>query len=484
MKKEFLLNIILLLAINFLIKPLYIFGVDLQIQNAVGESTYGMYKVLFSIAFLLQFVHEPGIQAYNSQNIAKNPDTLGFHLGHILGLKIILGMIFFSASIGIFLMGPYDKSLLPLMTIITVNAFLSTLFLYFRTNIAAIGKYRIDSLMSSLDKLIMLLILGFLVWNPSTKSHFDIIWLAWGQFCAFVISCLVALWILYRHLGHIQIAFSWAYTKKLLRQSLPFALILLTMSAYSRMDTIMIERILDDDGYQSGIYEYGYRFLDALNMVGYMFASLLVPMYASNIKKHHIIHDLLDMGLRLMAIIAVLGASVFITYRHEIISIAKGSPSPYISHLLIYLVLSFVCISIAYLFGSLLVANHTIKKYNILLIGGVILNFVLNFYFIHSQKALGAAKATLITQAVMTLGQIYLVYKIVKVRPNLFLIVKVIVFSILCGLVFAGIYRYFSWNWIYKSLLSILSGLILALVLNVFDVQLAREIINKKLKKA
>ena len=99
LKKEFILNIILLLSINFLIKPFYLFGVDLHIQNIVGTDTYGMYKVLFNIAFLLQFVHEPGIQAFNSQNIAKTPDKLGFHLPRILGLKIILGIIYFILAI-------------------------------------------------------------------------------------------------------------------------------------------------------------------------------------------------------------------------------------------------------------------------------------------------------------------------------------------------------------------------------------------------
>ena len=35
--KEFLLNLLLLLSVNILIKPLYAFGVDMQVQAAVGN---------------------------------------------------------------------------------------------------------------------------------------------------------------------------------------------------------------------------------------------------------------------------------------------------------------------------------------------------------------------------------------------------------------------------------------------------------------
>ncbi|MEZ4982584.1 MAG: hypothetical protein R2769_13575 [Saprospiraceae bacterium] len=43
MQREFNLNIIMLVAINLLIKPFFIFGIDRTVQNVVGTSEYGMY---------------------------------------------------------------------------------------------------------------------------------------------------------------------------------------------------------------------------------------------------------------------------------------------------------------------------------------------------------------------------------------------------------------------------------------------------------
>lgn len=468
------------MAINFLVKPFYLFGVDLHIQNIVGTDTYGMYKVLFNIAFLLQFIHEPGIQSFNSQNIAKNPEQLGFHLPRILGLKFVLGIIYFGITITYFLLNPYDHSWLPLMVVITINLFLSTLFLYLRTNVASIGKYRVDSLLSSLDKLLMLIILGVLSWVSPFRENFEIIWLAYGQFAAFLIACIVALFILYRHLGKLSISFSWDYAKKLIRWSLPYALILLTMSAYTRMDSIMIERILDDGGLESGIYEYGYRFLDAFNMVGYLFASLLLPMYAANFKDNKIINDLIDVGLRLMVLITFVGSTAAITYRNEIMNWAHAEATPYYGEIMVYLMLSFISLSIAYIFGSLIVASNKLRKFNILLFAGVIINFSLNMYLIPQDQALGAAKATFLTQTIMTIGQIYLVYQLINVKINIRLLLSIIVFGLFCVLIFGSIYAYIHVGWVYKALISICFTMLAALVLRLVNLNMLTNLLAKR----
>ena len=439
-----------------------------------------MYKVLFNIAFLLQFIHEPGIQSFNSQNIAKSPDKLGFHLPRILGLKLILGIIYFGITLGYFLLNPYDHSWLPLMVVITINLFLSTLFLYLRTNIASIGKYRVDSLLSSLDKFLMLIILGILSWVSPFRENFEIIWLAYGQFAAFLIACIVALVILYKHLGKLSISFSWDYSKKLIRWSMPYALILLSMSAYTRMDSIMIERILDDGGLESGIYEYGYRFLDAFNMVGYLFAALLLPMYASNFKNSKIINDLIDIGLRLMVVVTFVGATAAITYRNEIMNWAHKDATPYYGEIMIYLMLSFIALSIAYIFGSLIVASNKLKNFNILLVSGVVINFVLNMYLIPHDHALGAAKATFFTQTLMAIGQVVIVYQLINVKISIRLLLSIVVFGLFCVLIFGSIYAYIDVEWVYKALTSICFAILAALLLRLIDLKILKELITKR----
>ncbi|MFT5621837.1 MAG: hypothetical protein ACI9QR_002178, partial [Flavobacteriaceae bacterium] len=45
-------NIFLLIFVNLLVKPLWIFGIDLHVQNTVGAENYGFYFVIFNFSFL------------------------------------------------------------------------------------------------------------------------------------------------------------------------------------------------------------------------------------------------------------------------------------------------------------------------------------------------------------------------------------------------------------------------------------------------
>ena len=94
MKREFLLNILFLLSINFLIKPFYIFGIDRTVQNRVGLEDYGLYATLFSFTFLFQIINDFGLQQFNSRNIAQHHQLLPKYFPNMLVLKVGLGIIY------------------------------------------------------------------------------------------------------------------------------------------------------------------------------------------------------------------------------------------------------------------------------------------------------------------------------------------------------------------------------------------------------
>ena len=96
-----------------------------------------------------------------------------------------------------------------------------------------------------------------------------------------------------------------------------------------------------------------------------------------------------------MVLITFVGATAAITYRNEIMNWAHADATPYYGEIMIYLMLSFISLSIAYIFGSLIVASNKLKKLNILLIGGVAVNFLLNMYLIPHDHALRSCKSNI-----------------------------------------------------------------------------------------
>lgn len=93
--------------------------------------------------------------------------------------------------------------------------------------------------------------------------------------------------------------------KKVIKWSAPYVLILIFMTSYNKLDGVMLGSMLNDNNYQAGVYASAFRFYEASNMIGYLFAALLLPMFAANISDVKILEELKSIGLRYTAAIAM-----------------------------------------------------------------------------------------------------------------------------------------------------------------------------------
>ena len=76
------------------------------------------------------------------------------------------------------------------------------------------------------------------------------------------------------------------FSMMILKKKLSFAVLILLMTFYNRIDTVMMERMLPEgeNNIQAGIYAQAYRLLDATNMIAYLFAGLLLPLFSRMLK--------------------------------------------------------------------------------------------------------------------------------------------------------------------------------------------------------
>jgi len=94
MQRKFITNLALVLALNLLIKPFWILGIDRAVQNAVGTEQYGFYYSIFGFSFLLNILLDLGITNFNNKNISQNNHLLSKHFASIVLLRILLTVIF------------------------------------------------------------------------------------------------------------------------------------------------------------------------------------------------------------------------------------------------------------------------------------------------------------------------------------------------------------------------------------------------------
>ncbi len=466
MNREFLINILFLVTINLLIKPLFIFGIDRNVQNLVGEKAYGVYFSLMSFTIMFQIINDLGIQNFNSREISQNQQLLDKYFSNIIVLKICLGLIYIVSIALMAVIFQYDINLFPLIFSLAINQILFSLLGYLRSNVAGLGYYRTNSILTILDKLMMILVCSILLWVEPFRSNFNIEWFVHAQNLTLFVTCCIAFFTVYKKVKLFKIRFHKPFLLSILRGSLPYALAIFLMTIYTRTDVVMLERLLPDGDRQAGIYASAYRLLDAVNMLGFLFAGLLLPMFSRILKSGESISPLLRFSFQIIMVAALTLAVGVWFHRTEIMHVLYHEATDFSGEVLGYLMFSFVAISGTYIYSTLLGANGSVSKMNGVFIAAIFINILLNFILIPSQKALGAALSTLITQFFVLFGVILLAKKQLLLRGDVAWISKLISFVVSAFLInFIIKSSNFTPNWVFQLSISMFLCLVAALAL-------------------
>ncbi len=450
MKREFVISLVLSILANALVKPFYILGIDRTIQNRTGPQSYGLYFALLSFTLLFQVINDFGIHLYQSRNIAQHPHLLHKLLPSTLALKGVLAICFSVLVCGAAWLAGYQAEAWQLLGWLIGIQILTSLMLFLRSSLTGLGYYRLDSLLSVADRLLLIIVLGCILWVFPYGKSFQVLWLAQAQLVTLSIAVLLAAIALWHHLRHQPQRLHWRprlpLMRIILRQSAPFALAIFLMTAYTRLDAVMLERLLPNGTYEAGVYASAYRLLDAANMVGALFAGLLLPMFARLLKAQIPTRPLTDLAFRLIMTLALTTAVSCTTFRHQLMNLLYTHAQPEWEYVLSWLIWSFVATSSMYIFGTLLTAGGYLKILNHLFATSIALNIALNLWLIPHWGAIGAAIATVFTQAFVSLRQMHLAQRLQHSGPTRSTILRLGIFVLLlAGTAVASTVLHIAW---------------------------------------
>jgi O-antigen/teichoic acid export membrane protein len=227
----------------------------------------------------------------------------------------------------------------------------------------------------------------------------------------------------------------------------------------------MLDKMIDDTDFQAGVYATAYRFYDAANMTTYLFAALVLPMFAANFNDNKVLGDLYNIAVRLVIVVSVIISTVLFTFSNELIDVLLDNYDQQSIAVLKILSITYLIMSISYILGSLMIAKNNLRKLNYLFLGGIIVNVLLNGIFISRFEAIGAAFATLITQTMILIGQYIIVFYETKLKLELLTLVKIIGYALLTILFSHYVQISFSFGVIYKLIIIITFALLFALSL-------------------
>ena len=475
MQRKFLSNLAFLLFLNLLVKPFWIFGIDRAVQNEVGAEAYGSYFALFNFAFILNVFLDLGISNFNNRNVSQHEHLLGKYFPRIVALRLLLAVGYFIICMITAAVLNYSLAQMVMLTLLCFNQFILSSILFLRSNLAGLQLFKIDSMISVMDRLLMIITCGWILFFMKRTEPFQIEWFVYLQTFAYATTALVALAVILKKGGPFSMRWNPAMLVLILKQSLPFALLILLMSIYGRVDSVLIERLLPEGKQQAGIYAQAFRLLDASNMIAYLFAVLLLPIFSRMLKLKEDVRPLAQMATKLLLIPAVSLGVVCWHFGTDLMDLLYHAHVTESGNILSLLMFSLIPMAGAYIFGTLLTANGNLKELNIIALIGVISSFVLNFSLIPELGAYGAAATCLTTQMLAFILQFIIAMRKFRFRLNrdvLFLILPLI-FVVIAG--FAGA----NLNWVVGSVVILGTGGILTLAALLPDVKTIRSMASK-----
>jgi len=279
----------LLLVLNLLIKPAWIFGIDLQVQNIIGTKEYGNYFAILNLSIVFSFLTDWGFTIFFNRSASALPAVYLKRAVSYCLLKILFALVYMAVVFAIaFFSGINDWFIVLMVVLIQV---LISFYLFLRSMITAMQKFKTEAWLSVLDKFLMILVCGTFIYLPFVTGTITLQKFLVTQ----VVSLSVALIITVFILASVKISFEKINPKhlnvQLFKAAFPFALIVFLMSVHNRLDGFLLERLHPDGNYETGMYAAAYRLLDAFLMPGNMVMAILLPFVARQFEQRKVFVD-------------------------------------------------------------------------------------------------------------------------------------------------------------------------------------------------
>jgi O-antigen/teichoic acid export membrane protein len=408
-ERSFYSNLFFSLGLNLLVKPISIFAIDAAVQNIVGQQ-YGIYFAFFNFSLIISIVFDFGVNNYSTRLSAQNLPEAKKLFSTILGLRFLL-MLGYLAGIGllkVFITLSWTEYRLILL--LGLNQFLIANISFFRSYFAGLQRFRIDAFLSVLDRLLLIISVGYIIYvYPDGFKLIDIESYSIYQFMCYALSFIVAgsLAIYY-----IRPKLEWPRLSELLpvvKKSLPFALLIVLMMLYSRLDALLLLHFSVNGQQEAAYYAQAFRLIDALYMFAMVFAGLLFPMFAKMLKENpSAIAPLVSQASKLLLgsslafiVFSLLRGGLLIDQIYSDTSVDSGG-------ILFLLSIAFFGMASNLIYGSLLTANGSLKVLNIISFGGFLVNICLNLILIPkvlNGGAVIAAGVAALTQILVAMVQ-------------------------------------------------------------------------------
>jgi O-antigen/teichoic acid export membrane protein len=420
----------LLVFLNLLVKPVWIFAIDRQVQNLTGFNEYGHYFALLNLCIVLNFLLDLGISTYFNREIAayqQNGITLfSDSLNGKLWLSFLFALVILLVA---YISGIRDYKLLLMLVIMQIG---SSALLFVRSYLTAAQHYRQDAIISITDKLFVIFFVGAIILFPKLTGPITIFRFVVIQVAGIAFAIALGLFFLYRNIEKFYIRPFTGFRKEILFSSLPFAANIFFMTVMFRSDGFLLERLHTDGASEAGIYAAGFRLMDAFNMVGFLMAGFLLPFISRHWPAINRFSPVLLVCRHMLMLGSLFVAAFSLAAPEYITGLLYNRNDPHTVEVIKIILLALPALSLIHIYGTTLTATRNIHTFLGITIFFSLATVLLNIYFIPLYGAKACAIIAVSSQSIYAIALTYFTRKRTGIDLGLTFVPFYLIAGILC----------------------------------------------------
>jgi O-antigen/teichoic acid export membrane protein len=267
-------NIALKFATEAVIRLMALFFVVL-VARTLGDQDYGKYALMIYMGGFLTILSDLGLNTLLIREISRDHRLLPTYAGNILSLRLLLSAGVLLLSTGLLPWMGYSRDMVLLILLGVLSLLCNHLVEFFGAITNSLERFEYELWIKTLNKGLTVLAGLLALWLGTG------IWgLAWALLIAHVVSALLNGGIIRRRVTVLTLAGDFQLWKKLIRSVLPIGLSLVFITAYVRLDIILLSLIRTDTA-EIGWYSVPVKIIEALSIFPYLIMAGLFPIFSA-----------------------------------------------------------------------------------------------------------------------------------------------------------------------------------------------------------
>lgn len=396
----------------------------------LGPSKYGIFGTAVSVASIFGVFATFGVFTYLVRAISTDFENEDKYLSNTLTLKIFLAFLYIALILITLLVLGWNRYVIGICLLFALEYLIKTYHDVFFSSFQAHEKMKyqaITNIIVTICTLVGIVLVTFSDWGLRGISLVYIL--------ANFIALIYAVYALRKNIIKFSLSFDFAFYKVLLKAGIPFALTGLFYTIYYSIDLTMLTHLTST--YQTGLYNSAYKLINVLTLFYTIYTAVVFPVMTKLFKDEKDLLNLSFVKSIKYLTLATLPIAVFtLFYGYDLIAI-YGSEYTEAGGVLKILIWTVCFLFINGACTMILNASH--KEYSVTKIYSIaaIFNVVLNLILIPKYSVYGAAIATVISEILILILELYMIKKIDQLpdRHLVYDIAKICVSSLVLGAV-------------------------------------------------